>query len=132
MGNKLVFGKKGNIIMSFGTNLERVRKEHKLSQASLGTALGITQQMISSYEKDISSPNIESLIKLSNYFQISIDALVDHTIEPEDSDSQRSQFTRLFESFSVEDKDRCLLILNTLLLDREESNKSREKKAAGL
>jgi transcriptional regulator with XRE-family HTH domain len=118
--------------MSFGTNLEKVRKEHKLSQANLGSALGITQQMISSYEKDISSPNIESLIKLSNYFQISIDSLVDHTIEPEDQESQISQFTRMFDSFSVEDKDRCLLILNTLLLDREENNKNKEKKASSL
>ncbi len=112
--------------MSFGTNLEKVRKEHKLSQANLGGALGITQQMISSYEKDISSPNIESLIKLSDFFQVSIDSLVDHKIDIQDS--PKEQFINLFESFSVEDKDRCLLILNTLLLDRDETSKNREKK----
>lgn len=113
--------------MSFGTNLEKVRKEHKLSQASLGSALGITQQMISSYEKDISSPNIESLIKLSDFFQVSIDSLVDHKLD--NSDSPKAQFLNLFDSFSMEDKDRCLLILYTLFLDREETIKSREKRA---
>lgn len=107
--------------MSFGSNLEKVRKEHKLSQATLGSALGITQQMISSYEKDISSPNIESLIKLSNYFQISIDSLVDNKLDVQDS--PKEQFLNLFESFTIEDKDRCLLILNTLLLDRNQSYK---------
>ena len=105
--------------MSFGSNLEKVRKEHKLSQATLGSALGITQQMISSYEKDISSPNIESLIKLSNYFQISIDRLVDHNHAI--LDSPKEHFLNLFESFTKEDKDRCLLILNTLLLDRNQT-----------
>lgn len=116
--------------MSFGSILEKVRKEHKLSQATLGSALGITQQMISSYEKDISSPNIESLIKLSNYFHISIDALVDHKLEYQDS--YKEKFLNLFDSFSVEDKDRCLLILNTLLLDRNPSIISNDKEANSL
>jgi Predicted transcriptional regulators len=114
--------------MSFGTTLEKIRKEHKLSQASLGNALGITQQMISSYEKDISSPNIEALIKLSDFFKISIDSLVDHKVALEERDSQKAQLLRLFDSFSPEDKERCFLILNTLLLDRKESNKSKDKK----
>ncbi len=116
--------------MSFGSTLEKIRKEHKLSQATLGSALGITQQMISSYEKDISSPNIESLIKLSNYFQISIDSLVDNNFVTKDS--PKEHFLNLFDSFTVEDKDRCLLILNTLLLDRDQSNKLKDKKTNSL
>lgn len=118
--------------MSFGTKLEKIRKERKLSQANLGSALGITQQMISSYEKDISSPNIESLIKLSDFFQISIDSLVDHAAPQEKTDIQKLQFARLYDSFSVEDKDRCLLIMNALLLDRKESHMSKDKKVTEL
>lgn len=118
--------------MSFGTNLEKVRKEHKLSQAKLGNALGITQQMISSYEKDISSPNIDSLIKLSDFFQVSIDSLVDHIVAPEDKESQKSQFIRLFESFSAEDRDRCLLILSTLFLDREKTRENKKRRVTAL
>ena len=62
--------------MSFGDNLERIRKDKKVSQAKLGAALGLTQQMISSYEKGMSSPNIEVLVKIADYFGVSIDFLV--------------------------------------------------------
>jgi transcriptional regulator with XRE-family HTH domain len=114
--------------MSFGSNLEKIRKEHKISQAKLGSALGITQQMISSYEKDISSPNVESLIKLADFFQVSIDTLIGHVVLNESSETQKAQFERLFDSFTAEDKERCLLILNTLLIDRDETAEKRKKK----
>ncbi|MFU0825977.1 MAG: HTH cro/C1-type domain-containing protein [Lachnoclostridium sp.] len=115
--------------MSFGSNLEKLRKERKISQSKLGNALGITQQMISSYEKNISSPNIETLIKIADYFQISIDRLVGHTVKSEAPLSYKVQFDQLFDSFSPEDKERCILILKALLLDREmEGEKLLKKK----
>ncbi|WP_281352934.1 helix-turn-helix domain-containing protein [Anaerocolumna sedimenticola] len=82
----------------------------------------MTQQMISSYEKDISSPNIETLVKIADYFEISIDRLVGHMIKSENPESPKVQFDHLFDSFSAQDKERCLLILKTLLLEREMSN----------
>ncbi len=117
--------------MSFGSNLEKLRKECKISQSKLGSALGITQQMISSYEKDISSPNIETLIKIADFFEISIDRLVGHIVKSENPESQKIQFDHLFDSFSFEDKERCLFILKTLLLDREKANEKFLKKKNG-
>ncbi len=110
--------------MSFGSNLEKLRKERKISQSKLGNALGITQQMISSYEKDISSPNIDTLVKIADFFEISIDRLVGHIAKSENPASQKIQFDYLFDSFSLEDKERCLFILKTLLLDREKTNEN--------
>ncbi len=118
--------------MSFGSNLEKIRKGHKISQAKLGSALGITQQMISSYEKDLSSPNIESLIKIADFFETSIDTLIGHIIKSYNEESQKAQLERLFDSLSVDDRDRCLLILHTLLIDREETNEKKQKKNYGL
>ncbi|WMJ85682.1 helix-turn-helix domain-containing protein [Anaerocolumna sp. MB42-C2] len=105
--------------MSFGLNLEKLRKEHKISQSKLGSTLGITQQMISSYEKDISSPNIDTLVKIADYFEISIDRLVGHIIKSENPESPKVQFDRLFDSLSAQDKEQCLLIIKTLILDRD-------------
>lgn len=108
--------------MSFGNNLEKIRKEHKISQSKLGSALGITQQMISSYEKNISSPNIESLIRLADYFCLSVDELIGHTVvSTNDSTSSKARFDQLFDTLTAEDKERCLIILQTLLLDRSET-----------
>lgn len=114
--------------MSFGTNLEKLRKERKISQSKLGNALGITQQMISSYEKDISSPNIETLIKIADYFEISIDRLVGHIVKSENPASQKVQFDQLFDSFSGDDKERCIYILKALLLDRDKAGEKLLKK----
>jgi transcriptional regulator with XRE-family HTH domain len=114
--------------MSFGLNLEKLRKEHKISQSKLGSALGITQQMISSYEKNISSPNIETLIKIADFFEISIDRLVGHVAKSENPESQKVQLDHLFDSFTADDKERCLFILKTLLLDREKTNEKLLKK----
>lgn len=114
--------------MSFGSNLEKFRKERKISQSKLGCALGITQQMISSYEKDISSPNIETLVKIADFFEISVDRLVGHIVKSENTASQKIQFDQLFDSFSAEDKERCIYILRALLLDRDKAGEKLLKK----
>ncbi|MDF2610693.1 MAG: family transcriptional regulator [Lachnospiraceae bacterium] len=103
--------------MSFGTNLIKIRKSLNISQSKLGKDLGITQQMISSYEKGISSPNVELLTKLADYFQISIDYLVDHTVHGKEHELQKTQLIQLFDNISADDRTRCLLILNTFVID---------------
>lgn len=111
--------------MSFGSNLEQFRKAKKVSQASLGASLGLTQQMISSYEKDLSSPNVDVLVKLADYFNISIDALVGHTVNAPDSYTSTSRFLRYFMSLTEIDKERCILIIKTLVEDRNLRNEKK-------
>lgn len=109
--------------MSFGRNLERIRKGKKISQAKLGQILGLTQQMISSYEKDLSSPNADILIKIADYFNVSIDSLVEHVVIRPDEDSSESRFMRYFENLNAADRDRCITIVQTLLEDRQLNQK---------
>lgn len=86
--------------MTFANNLERIRKDKKVSQARLAKALGVTQQMISNYEKGLSSPNIEVLIKIADFFNISIDFLVGHKVKEDVSLSPQSRLVHYKESFS--------------------------------
>ncbi|BCN32800.1 helix-turn-helix domain-containing protein [Anaeromicropila herbilytica] len=104
--------------MSFGSNLERFRKSKKISQSALGTSIGITQQMISSYEKDLSSPNIDVLIKLSDFFNVSIDTLVGHHAKTSDFHSSTSRFLTYFTGLTELDREKCILIIQTILTDR--------------
>ena len=104
--------------MSFGSNLERIRKEKKISQTKLGEALGLTQQMISSYEKDLSSPNVEILCKLSDFFNISIDSLVEHTLEKPEVNNSLSRFLSYYNNLTESDREKSILIIQTLLEDR--------------
>lgn len=105
--------------MSFGSNLEKIRKDKKVSQTMLGAQLGLTQQMISSYEKDISSPNIEVLIKIADYFNVSIDSLVGHAAVSSDVNTPKARFLQYFEILNDTDKEKCVTIIQTLLTEKE-------------
>lgn len=105
--------------MSFGKNLERIRKTRKVSQAALGEELGLTQQMISSYEKGISSPNVEILVKIADYFHVSLDVLVGYTPKKPQVTPTESRFLRYFETLNEMDREKCITIAETLIKDRE-------------
>jgi transcriptional regulator with XRE-family HTH domain len=57
-------------------NIRHLRELKKLSQEGLADELKITRARLGAYEEARNEPPIEILIKLSEYFQISIDALV--------------------------------------------------------
>lgn len=57
-------------------NLKYLRNQKGLSQAKLAEILGINQQSINAYENRGTEPDVETLIKISDYFNTSIDFLV--------------------------------------------------------
>lgn len=57
--------------------LRKLRKIKNISQAELGSIIGVTGQTILNWENGIYEPSIEQLIKLSDYFNVTIDYLVD-------------------------------------------------------
>lgn len=62
-------------------NLKSLRTENKISQESLGKIIGVSQQTINKYENHNVEPCINILIKISNYFDVSVDYLVGNTNE---------------------------------------------------
>ena len=64
--------------------IKELRKNAKLTQNDLCKAININQQNLSRYESGEVEPNIETLTKLADYFDVSIDFLV-----------ERRQFNRL-------------------------------------
>ena len=56
--------------------LKKIRKERKLSQFRLALDLDISREAISYYENGKRSPDVEMLVKLSEYFNVSIDYLI--------------------------------------------------------
>lgn len=62
--------------MKFGDRLRKVRLDMKLTQEDVANELFITRQTISSWETEKTYPDISSLIKLSNYYHISLDILL--------------------------------------------------------
>lgn len=62
--------------MEFGERLKVARQSHHLTQAVVATKLKVSRQTISSWETGNSYPDIDSLIALSNYYDLSLDILL--------------------------------------------------------
>ena len=60
-------------------NLKVLRKQHNLSQQKLADILHISQQSVYKYENDITSPDLETLIKMADFFNTSVDYIIGHT-----------------------------------------------------
>ena len=66
----------GDIIMTFGENLKRIRQRNNISQDELAKKLNVKQYVISSWEIGRSEPNIEQIKFLSTYFNVPTDYLL--------------------------------------------------------
>lgn len=62
--------------MKFGDRLKNARTEMNLTQEQVANDFFITRQTISSWENEKTYPDITSLIKLSDYYHISLDTLL--------------------------------------------------------
>lgn len=61
---------------NLGTRIANLRKEQNITQAELGKKLNISAQAVSKWENGLSEPDIETVTKLCEIFQISFDSLV--------------------------------------------------------
>lgn len=56
--------------------LKQLRTDKKLTQAELSYDLGIAKTTLAAYEQGKSEPSIETLIKISDYFDVTVDYLI--------------------------------------------------------
>ena len=62
--------------LTFGEKIRNLREDADLNQTQLGKALGMTQRKISYLECGKYEPNIDDIIALCRYFEISSDFLL--------------------------------------------------------
>ncbi|MDG4982873.1 helix-turn-helix domain-containing protein [Lactococcus lactis] len=72
----LMGGKMKNITEEFSLCLKKLRMKRKLSQKQIAEKLMISQQQYSKWESGIITPNAETLVRLADYFDVSIDYLL--------------------------------------------------------
>ena len=58
--------------------LKELRKERKISQLKLAMDLNTNQNTISRYETGEREPGIRELIKIADYFGVTVDYLIGH------------------------------------------------------
>lgn len=65
--------------------LAELRKKHNLSQRELAEAIEVTQASISRWEKDHHSISGHNLLKLSQYFNVSVDEILENKLMRRDT-----------------------------------------------
>ncbi len=96
-------------------NLKKLRNKKKISQQQLADIIGVSQQSINKYENHSVEPDIETLIKLSEFFQTSVDYLIGHTevdhiiekLEPFELNDEEKRLITNFRRLTAKQK-KCL------------------------
>ena len=61
-------------------NIKKLRVLKGKTQQEVAKAINITQFTLSNYENEITEPNIETLKKIANYFDVSLDYLCENEL----------------------------------------------------
>ena len=72
----------GVIIIMLFKNLRSIREDNDIKQKDIAKILNVSQNTYSQYETGVISLTAEILIKLADYYNVSIDYLLDRTDNP--------------------------------------------------
>ena len=61
---------------TLGMMISKLRKEKGMTQLELAEKMGVTDKAVSKWERDLSFPDINSIPKLAEIFEISVDELM--------------------------------------------------------
>lgn len=82
--------------MNLGNKIQEIRKKNKMSQEEFAEVFNVTRQTISSWENSKSYPDIETLIKLSDKFDISLDILLkEDKVMIKEMDKERKNYRKI-------------------------------------
>lgn len=99
-------------------NLKILRTRKGLSQEELADRLNVVRQTVSKWEKGLSVPDSEMLIRIAEVFEVSVGELLGETIVPETEKSELQQLSEKLEN------------LNAMMAERNARSKTLMKIAA--
>ncbi len=98
------------------SNIRLLRKRKRLSQEDLANALGVTRSVINSYENKLADPPLPVLLKIAEFFKISLDRLVRQNL----CDLRESELSEIERGLDMDFLGRRLRVLTTTVdSDRE-------------
>ena len=89
----------------FSENLKTLRKQKGFSQEELATRLHVVRQTISKWEKNLSVPDADTLIRLAEILEVSVSELLGTKIENENVASDvAEQLSRINEQLAMKNR----------------------------
>lgn len=90
--------------MELGNQIKKYRNELEISQEKLAEKIYVSRQSVSNWENDKNYPDINSLIRLSEVFQVSLDILIKGDVEKmkkEISEKDIKDFNKVSNIFAI-------------------------------
>lgn len=99
---------------TFGQRLANYRKQKSLTQNDIADKLNFSYQAISKWENDLTAPDLDSLVKLSEILDVSVDELLgkkkkETAYDPSIKDNMDKAILRIVVESSENDKVRVNL-----------------------
>jgi transcriptional regulator with XRE-family HTH domain len=86
-------------------NLKRIRKAKGLSQEELAVRLNVVRQTISKWEKGLSVPDADLIIRIAEIFEVSVSEILGAKFESEnDINVVAEQLSRINEQLAVKNR----------------------------
>ena len=84
--------------MKFCDKLQKIRKEHNITQEGLADKLDVSRQAVSKWESGTAYPDTEKLIQISKMFNVSLDDLInDNTDINRTNVEKKISFKEIFD-----------------------------------
>ena len=117
--------------------IKELRLEKNKTQNEIATILGISRQVFANYEKEINYPDPNMLIKLADYFDVSIDFLVERSddfgniatkkISSDDLSDEEIEMIKGIRELSFTDQNALKVVINSFL-SKNSTTKEKIKK----
>ena len=72
----------GGLVMSFSDRIVQLKNERKLLQKDIASSVGLSLRAYQYYEKGQKEPTLSVLLRLADYFDVSLDYLVGRSDDP--------------------------------------------------
>lgn len=116
-----------NIMNDFGTRLKLLREKSGMTQISLSTRLGMSQESISSYERGASTPSIDVLKTIAAFFNVSTDYLLgmddnEYRVASSELNSFEISLLRNFKKLKLREKEFLVKLSADMVAHYEQYN----------
>ena len=111
----------------FGTRLKLLREKSGMTQISLSTRLGMSQESISSYERGASTPSIDVLKTIAAFFNVSTDYLLgmddnEYRVASSELNSFEISLLRNFKKLKLREKEFLVKLSADMVAHYEQYN----------
>ena len=72
----------GGLVMSFSDRIIQLKNERRLLQKDIASSVGLSLRAYQYYEKGQKEPTLSVLLRLADYFDVSLDYLVGRSDDP--------------------------------------------------